>query len=51
MRVLEQVKAHLPGFDCGMCGAPSCKDFAEDVAKGKADIKRCIKYRIDKDKE
>lgn len=44
MRKLEEVKKQLLGLDCGMCGAPSCKDFAEDVAKGKTEITKCIKF-------
>ncbi|WDC84845.1 (Fe-S)-binding protein [Caloramator sp. mosi_1] len=31
----------LPGTDCGLCGSPSCKAFAEDVAKGLANIGDC----------
>ncbi|SEF45039.1 Iron only hydrogenase large subunit, C-terminal domain [Caloramator fervidus] len=31
----------LPGTDCGLCGSPSCKAFAEDVAKGLACIEDC----------
>ncbi|HHX48843.1 MAG TPA: 4Fe-4S binding protein [Clostridiales bacterium] len=34
MQKLEQIEsiyAKLPHFDCGVCGAPSCKAFAEDV--------------------
>lgn len=45
MRKLEEVKQQLPGLDCGICGAPSCKAFAEDVAKGKVKITQCIKFR------
>jgi len=42
MRKMEDVRQQLSGLDCGMCGAPSCKDFAEDVAKGKAVVENCI---------
>ncbi|CDF57373.1 [Fe-Fe] hydrogenase large subunit C-terminal domain-containing protein [Thermobrachium celere] len=31
----------LPGTDCGLCGSPSCKAFAEDVVKGLASIEDC----------
>ena len=49
MRKLEEVRQQLPGLDCGICGAPSCKAFAEDVAKGRVSITRCIKFgNIDK---
>lgn len=32
----------LPGIDCGSCGAPSCRAFAEDVVTGEADINECV---------
>jgi iron only hydrogenase large subunit-like protein len=32
----------LPKIDCGSCGAPSCYAFAEDVAKGEANLNNCI---------
>lgn len=35
----------LPMLDCGSCGAPSCRAFAEDVALGEARITDC--HRID----
>jgi iron only hydrogenase large subunit-like protein len=31
----------LPKLDCGSCGAPSCKAFAEDVVLNRANIKDC----------
>lgn len=31
----------LPKLDCGSCGAPSCKAFAEDVVLNKANITDC----------
>ena len=30
------------GIDCGSCGAPSCRAFAEDVIKGNAKIEDCL---------
>lgn len=33
---------YLPGFDCGACGAPTCKALAEDVAKGNAILSHCV---------
>jgi Na+-translocating ferredoxin:NAD+ oxidoreductase RNF subunit RnfB len=32
----------LPGLNCGLCGAPRCKDHAEDVAAQNADMKDCV---------
>lgn len=28
--------------DCGVCGAPNCQAFANDIALGEADIRQCI---------
>ncbi len=39
MRMLSEIhsfKDTLPGIDCGSCGAPTCRAFAEDVIKGSA---------------
>ncbi|MBU0926794.1 MAG: 4Fe-4S binding protein [Spirochaetes bacterium] len=38
----ELIGETLPGLDCGSCGAPTCRAFAEDVAKGDALITDCI---------
>ncbi|MBO7148970.1 MAG: 4Fe-4S dicluster domain-containing protein [Clostridia bacterium] len=32
----------LPGFDCGACGSPTCRAFAEDVIKEKAMLSDCV---------
>jgi iron only hydrogenase large subunit-like protein len=42
MEEMELVLSSLPGLDCGSCGAPSCRAFAEDVARGQALITDCI---------
>ena len=39
---IEQLAASLPGLDCGSCGSPSCRAFAEDVVRGKAAVGDCI---------
>ena len=33
----ERLYKSLPKFDCGNCGAPSCRAFSRDVAEGFAD--------------
>jgi len=38
----EVVIKALPGLDCGLCGAPTCKTFAKDVAEGNARQKECF---------
>ncbi len=41
MADMQKFRELLPGIDCGACGAPSCKAFAEDVIKGKAHVNGC----------
>jgi iron only hydrogenase large subunit-like protein len=46
----DELQKALPLLNCGLCGAPSCKDHAEDVASGRAQISDCVflsKRRID----
>ena len=33
MADIQSFKSTLPGIDCGACGAPTCRAFAEDVVK------------------
>lgn len=33
MADIQNLKSSLPGIDCGACGAPTCRAFAEDVVK------------------
>ena len=37
----EKVEAILPQTQCGQCGFPGCRPYAEAIAKGEADINRC----------
>ncbi len=41
-REKEQIYASLPKIDCGVCGAPTCMTFAEDVVMGEAEVTDCI---------
>lgn len=41
MAQIQEIKQTLPGIDCGACGSPNCKAFAEDIVRGQADIKLC----------
>lgn len=34
MEMIKEMLKDLPGIDCGVCGAPTCKAFAEDIVKG-----------------
>ena len=42
MALLEEIYSRLPQLDCGSCGSPSCRDFAEDIVCGKAQERDCI---------
>lgn len=42
MEHLKQIRAELPGLDCGSCGAPTCNALAEDIVLEKAKIDDCI---------
>jgi iron only hydrogenase large subunit-like protein len=41
MKYMNELIHTLPGTDCGQCGSPSCKAFAEDVVRGLAPIGDC----------
>lgn len=40
---IEKLLANLPLLDCGSCGAPSCRAFAEDVINGVIDKDGCVR--------
>lgn len=42
MEDIEKIYEELPKIDCGSCGAPTCRCFAEDVIKEDANIEQCI---------
>ena len=42
MADIQRLKDTLPGIDCGSCGAPNCRAFAEDVIKHTAKIEDCL---------
>ena len=37
----EEILALLPGYDCGLCGCPSCLTLARDAAAGEAAATDC----------
>ncbi len=39
--LVEKIDAILPQTQCGQCGFPGCKPYAEAIAKGEADINLC----------
>jgi NAD-dependent dihydropyrimidine dehydrogenase PreA subunit len=44
MEKAEEILNSLPGLDCGLCGAPTCKTLARDVSVGDAVRKDCVFY-------
>jgi len=34
MELVTEILKNLPGLDCGICGSPTCRAFAEDIVKG-----------------
>ena len=42
MADIQKLRKALPGVDCGSCGAPTCRAFAEDVIRGRAKKDDCI---------
>jgi|LGOV01.1.fsa_nt_gb iron only hydrogenase large subunit-like protein len=42
MKQIEELETHLPGLDCGSCGAPGCRALAEDIVAGKAKEIDCV---------
>ena len=42
MSEIQKLKTELPGIDCGSCGAPNCRAFAEDVVKGHTTLENCL---------
>ncbi|MEO0298040.1 MAG: [Fe-Fe] hydrogenase large subunit C-terminal domain-containing protein [candidate division WOR-3 bacterium] len=52
---LNEIEKKLPGIDCGACGCPTCKAFAEDIVQGIKNIDECIvilkeEYKKEKEK-
>lgn len=37
----DKINAILPQTQCGQCGFPGCKPYAQAIADGKADINQC----------
>jgi electron transport complex protein RnfB len=39
--VVDQIDALLPQTQCGQCGFPGCRPYAQAIASGEADINQC----------
>ncbi|MBE6791307.1 MAG: 4Fe-4S binding protein [Clostridia bacterium] len=42
MAKMQEIRKELPGIDCGACGAPTCRAFAEDMVRGINADRKCI---------
>ncbi len=38
----DEIDALLPQTQCGQCGYPGCRPYAEALAKGEAEVNRCV---------
>ena len=41
MSEIQKLREELPKIDCGSCGAPNCRAFAEDIVTGHANMGDC----------
>lgn len=41
MAEIQRIRETLPGIDCGACGSPNCRAFAEDIVRGTASADKC----------
>src|SRR5512138_3260738 len=39
--LVEKIDAILPQTQCGQCGYPGCKPYAQAISSGEADINQC----------
>lgn len=39
---IERLCSELPSIDCGSCGSPTCRAFAEDIVNGDVNLDECI---------
>ena len=60
MADIQEINAMFPQLDCGACGAPTCRAFAEDIVRNGGDASECIflmrerireLYKLNKDRK
>jgi len=51
VQLAESTLASLPGLNCGLCGAPTCKELARDVSTGDASREDCVLISRDRLRE
>lgn len=49
MKYMNKLINALPGLDCGQCGSPTCRAFAEDVVRGLAEVNECKMKKLEGD--
>ncbi len=42
MEQMNEILSRLPGYDCGSCGSPTCRSFAEDIVRGYCSETDCV---------
>lgn len=45
MADIQKLRDILPGIDCGACGAPNCRAFAEDTVRNRSCGAKCPLYK------
>ncbi len=47
MSDIGKIREGLPGIDCGSCGAPTCRAYAEDLVRKRSETQECpiLAYR------
>lgn len=45
MADIQKLRDTLPGIDCGACGAPNCRAFAEDTVRNRSCGAKCPLYK------
>jgi hypothetical protein len=46
LKHISEIYKRLAHLDCGICGAPSCRAFSEDVVLRGKSLSTCIKFRL-----
>jgi hypothetical protein len=41
LAAIDQLLKSLPGYDCGLCGCPTCATLAQDVVQGRCTPAAC----------
>ena len=47
----DEILKQLPNLECGLCGAPNCECFVDDVVHGRVDIDECIFFTKKENKD